>query len=311
MSGGVISMRKFGTMGRFANQLFQYSFLHIYAEKHHLEVQIPAWVGNHLFDLNDNPISTRLPEATERTEGDWPVPPYGTEFVNHDWRGYGQFHTSWYRPYVTQMRTWFYPARLVLSRLEPMLTRLKSLGTISVGIHLRRGDYGRSIFYVTPEQWYLDWLKTHWGLLDDPVLFIATEDAGLVEAFAKYHPVTVESLGISLSKSPMKDFHYLGPDQRSENCRALDFYPDFWILSQCDILLIPNSTFSFFPAMLNPRLCELWRSSLDCAGFVRIDPWDSHPLTYDKAEQYRHVPGVCLDETNYWRRLPNNTFKEK
>jgi hypothetical protein len=53
-----------------------------------------------------------------------------------------------------------------------------------------------------------------------------------------------------------------------------------------------------------------WRSSLPQQKFVQEDPWDMYPLTHNKAEDYRHVPGVCLDETPYWRRNPDGSFEE-
>ncbi len=303
-------MSLFGKYGRFANQLFQYSFLHIYAKQHGLDVQIPPWVGTHLFGLNDPPVSASLDAAIEKDEGAQGLPPVGAEFVNKDWRGYAQFHTSWYRPYVEMIQSYFQPVQSLKDRLTPALERLQSRGETRIGLHFRRGDYGRSIFYITPEEWYLRWLKENWSRFNKPVLFIATEDPSLATKFSDYNPVMVEDLGLELQTKPLADCCYFTPDLKSGDPRAMDFYPDFWMLSQCEVMLIPNSTFSFAAAMLNTNLKELWQSNLPIGDFHRIDPWDSVPLDFDKAEDYRHLPGVCLDETKYWKRLANGEYRE-
>jgi hypothetical protein len=88
----------------------------------------------------------------------------------------------------------------------------------------------------------------------------------------------------------------------------MDFFPDWYFLSLCDVLLAPNSTFSVTAAMMGCNY--FWRSSLPQQKFVQEDPWDMYPLTHNKAEDYRHVPGVCLDETPYWRRNPDGSFEE-
>jgi len=312
MSDRVITMRRLGTHGRFANQLFQYAFLHAYAEPRGLEVQIPSWAGKHLFGLHDSPVSVKLPQVVEKAGDDgYSIPPVGDELVNKDWAGYGQFHTSWYATAKQHFHVPFQPIHGVRNRIKPALDALRSRGKTIVGIHLRRGDYGRSLFYVTPVSWYLDWLAKHWGRLDNPVLFIATEDASLATEFAGYNPCLTEDLGINLQDVPLANCTYLPPDLQDHDPRAMDFYPDFWLLQHSNILLIPNSSFSFVAAMLNKNLQELWRSDLPTATFHKIDPWNSHPLLQDKAEDYKHIPGVCLDETKYWVRTGTNKFREK
>jgi hypothetical protein len=312
MSGGIIQMTRLGSHGRFANQLFQYTFLRVYAKMHNLDVQIPSWCGRHIYGLKDYPVSITLPIANERNGGshlEQGVPPVSDEYVNKDWAGYGQYHTSWYAPHCEFIRDLYQPTERLGRRLRPALGRFA--GRTSVGIHLRRGDYGRSIFYVTPVRWYLDWLEQNWDRLDDPILFIATEDRTLVEEFADYNPVIAEDMGVSLSDQPMEDTTYLDPDLESHDPVAMDFYPDFWLLQHVNIMLTPNSTFSFFAAMLNTELQEFWRSSLPQLGFESLDPWNAYPLTHDKAEDFRDVPGVCLDETKYWRRVGKNRYQEK
>src|SRR5208283_4295217 len=99
----------------------------------------------------------------------------------------------------------------------------------------------------------LNWLGQNWDLLASPMLFVAAEDPKVVDWFAGYDPLTCRSMGLSYN------------------------YIDEWtMLRACDVILMPNSTFSFTAAMANPMLMEAWRASLPDNGFKRIDPWDCH-----------------------------------
>lgn len=291
----IITMQALGCYGRFANQLFQYSFLRIYADKHGLEMQIPPWVGNYLFGLSDPPVTARLPtqrELRDNSRNSAVDPPEGKEYVDKNFLGYAQFHSSWYRPYMEQMRRWFQPTDVARSRPESAVAKLRADGGTPIGIHLRRGDYGMLYFYTTPVQWCVDWLRKNWSRFENPVLFLATEDASLVTEFAEYSPLLVEDLEVTLSVDPYPNFQYLEEDARHPTPRSMDFYPDFYVLTQCDVLLISNSTFSFFAAMLNQQLKECWRSHLPSQSFVQITPWDADVLTHDSVETHPGIKGT-------------------
>jgi hypothetical protein len=159
------------------------------------------------------------------------------------------------------------------------------------------------------------WLEENWARFKNPVLFIATETPSLVDEFADYSPVTANTLGVDLKKEPLRHYSYLDRDKRVREPWQMDFFPDWYLLSQCNVLVTPNSTFSFTAGMVSDNLQEFWRSSLppvsSPSGFEKLDIWNTVPLTHDRAEDYRHLEGVCLDETPYWKRLPNGTtFKE-
>ncbi len=291
-----ITMSRLGNHGRFANQIFQYMFLKVYAAKHHLEMETSPWIGENLFKIDPAPITSRLAEYYEplKKTGQPEGPPWD-EAVNRDFHGYAQYHTAWYRPYKRMIYDLLRVRSEVLDRLEPATHELHNAGRTTVGIHLRRGDYGRKIHYITPVQWYLDWLEKTWPTLNDPVLFIASEDRALVKEFADYHPVTSEALGIDLQNDPQPLYTYLREDRDNPLPHLMDFFPDFFFLAQCEILAIPNSTFSFIPAMLAPDLKQCWRSRLDTQAFEQIDPWDTTPLRYEMAEDYKHIEGVYLE----------------
>lgn len=301
MTDRYITMSLLGRYGRLGNQLFQYAFLRIAARKCGAILQTAPWVGEYLFGLPPSPVTVNLPALQEAySSGSCPVPLSEEAVCGHDFRGYGQFHTSFYAPHRDFICGLFKPVEEVCTRIRGPLEKFFAAGTTRIGIHLRRGDYGRLEFYITPVQWYLDWLAAHWHKFDNPVLFVATESRELIEQFAAYEPVTAESLGVDLQCRPRPHYHYLGEELRRSEPWQLDFFPDWYLLTQCEILLVPNSSFSFTAAMLAPNLRELWRSHLPTQAFEAIEPWNAMPLEQDRAEDYKHVPGVCLDSNPYW-----------
>lgn len=298
----VITMRQFGGMGRFANQMFQYAFLKTYALRYGCALQLPPWVGQHLFGCDEPPVTEDLPEFREHAPLDWalhPMPPAGAELAGHDFRGYAQYHTSVYVPFSRYWWNWFDPVPLIAARMMPAVHSLKARKRPVVGIHLRRGDYGQMYFYITPVEWYLRFLR-EWPI-ENPLLFVASETPALAEEFraAGYDVETTETLGVAL-ESELPHYQYLGADRTRREPWQMDFYPDFFFLSQCDHLLVPNSTFSFAAAMMNPNLKSCWRSCLLTQRFHRIDPWDDWPMERHAVDDYP-VPGTYLDSNPpYW-----------
>lgn len=297
----MITMNQFGQWGRAGNQFFQYAFLTGYAQRHNTSLQIPRWVGTHLFGCSIPEVTTRLPRWLEPGSGlEHPTPPKGSELVGHDFHGYAQYHTSYYAEDKERIRNLFQPVGSVVVRMGPAMSHLHGLGETKIGIHLRRGDYGRNIFPIIPTSWYVAWLHRNWGRFENPVLFVATETTELVNDFSEFNPQTVETLGISLRDMPMADCTYLKRDLLYHDSRAMDWYPDFHLLSHCDVVLGPSSSFSFFAAMLNPSLQEYWRASLKTAWWQRTNPWDAYPMLREHVRDYPHLPGITAPDNPYF-----------
>ncbi len=303
-------MTKFGRMGRWGNQIFQYSFLQTYALQHGLTVQVPPWVGEELYGFRDErPDGRRLPVTVEKGEheiADTIIPHLRHPLRNADVEGWFQYHTSYYAPHREQiMQLFAEPVSEVRERLRPARTLLETLGDTTVGIHFRRGDYGRNMFYITPVDWYVAWLREHYARLDKPVIFVATESLETLEELRTKFPAryeTCESLGVNLRDQPLPHYNYLPRDKRTHDPRAMEFFPDFYLLQQaCDILLMPNSTFSFGAAMTSPRLRELWRSDPAIQRFDRINPWHAFPAQFVKQKDYEHIEGLYLKSSPYWK----------
>lgn len=298
----IITMRHLGSMGRAGNQIFQFAWIKLYAQKYDASVELPSWVGNELFGANDLPITHWLAEQHEVWRGnhlDEQIPPIGDEYLNHDAVGYFQYHTSYYSPYKDQFRSFFQPIDSIRKPLEEAFCELRSLGKTVIGLHIRRSDYGRLIFHMTPIEWYKRWLAENWQRFENPVLFVATEDRSLVAELEKWGPVTTDDCGVKLAES-RQHYNYLPYDLIKRDAWQLDWYPDFYFLSQCHVLVISNSTFGFSAAMMNPYLRECWRSSLPHAGFEKIDPWDSRPMRLERCEDFPDLEGISCKTNPYW-----------
>jgi hypothetical protein len=290
----VLSMSAIGKFGRFGNQLFQYAFLRICAEKSGARIESPTWVGQTLFGHQDANISKRLPPAIECRGAEASlfdvIPeliPYiekladaessrvGSDALNAgladvDLWGFFQFHTRYLKAHQQYFRSLFQPVDDLKLALDDGLAMLRAKGKTIVGIHIRRGDYltqQRAGFtLVLPTKWYCEWLEGIWPELEDPVLLLCSDDLdSIVADFARFSPVTTSGLKIQLPAG----------------MEELDFYTDFYMLTQCDVVCSSNSNFSFVACMLNQQAKTFVRPHWDFSSrFMVFDPWDSDPVLY-------------------------------
>ena len=292
----VLTMANLGKFGRFGNQVFEYAFLKICAEKSGAQVETSPWIGQTLFGHNDAPISKKLPFAMERSyifEMVWELLPElipyleklsGTNIsfigvedletgrANVNLWGIFQYHTKYFKSHQQYFRSLFEPVSDLKSSLDKGLNILRSKGKTIVGIHVRRGDYLEMPMYayslVFPSKWYCEWLESIWDELEDPVLFLCSNDLGsIIDDFKKFSPVTGKDLEIKLPER-LKDLN-------------IDFYIDFFMLSNCDVVAISNSTFSFASCMLNRQAKMFVRPHWNFSSkFIAFDPWDSYPTLW-------------------------------
>lgn len=272
VSTGVISISSLGNYGRFGNQIFQYAALSIYAKQYGLTAQVPVdWIGREIFNVEAGPITTKLPT---RNFGKDKTSIFGehakAELENKDIAGYFQYPTTWYNQHHEFFCDLFKPQSSVEKTAEEILADIKGDAKTLIGIHIRKGDYGKGKFQIAPVQWYLDWLKNNWDELERPKLFIASDEisANLLESFEKYRPVHCNMPGN----------------------KHLFFY-DHYILAHCNYLLISNSSFSFTAAMLNQQaksdpgyLRPFWRPDFSSRKLVIFDPWNSKPFLDHKID---------------------------
>jgi Glycosyl transferase family 11 len=302
----VVSMSGFGELGRFGNQVLQYAFLRIYAARHSIsQVQVPAWVGSGLFGLQDRPVQRALPAVIEY-RGAKANSTFTTEFmdyiaasnqghdvpsvgpstldaavdsktcpVNVDLWGWFQWHTSSYAPFKRLIQDTFSPVPVLDRHLTEIFNReLRFRGGMRrtvVGLHLRLGDYknisASSFGYCAPTSWYLEWLAKIWPTLENPILFVASDDIDAVlRDFVAYSPMTADMIGLDMPQSM--------------SALKAGFYPDWWGLTQCDRLAISNSTFSFTACMMNEQPQAQFFRAHYADRIVAFDPWNSDPIVH-------------------------------
>lgn len=303
----VVTMTGFGELGRFGNQVIQYMFLKSYSMRHNIEeIQVPQWVGGPLFGLSDRPVHRALPPVVEfpDTLANSTFTRDLIEFVknsnkdrhvaelhpsilstthtsecvgqqNVDIWGWFQWHTSHFAPFKRHIQDTFEPIPAVKQHLDSIfksqLRYKDGKRRTVIGLHMRLGDYqniaASSFGYCAPTSWYLEWLDSIWHTLDNPVLFVASDDVDAVlRDFAKYDPITSDSMGMTMP-SEMKEM-------------KAGFFPDWYSLTQCDILAISNSTFSFTACLMNRQKdAKFFRAHYN-GGIVPIDPWNSDPVVH-------------------------------
>lgn len=301
---GVVTMTGFGELGRFGNQVLQYAFLRCYAAKHgNLEIQVPSWVGASLFGLTNPEVNRPFPAVVESRDtkanstftsdfidyikasnagmdvpelpecildADQPRPA-----ANVDIWGWFQWHTRAYAPYKTLIQKTFTPVPAVADPLRAAFDKsLRFRGGVKrtvVGLHLRLGDYktiaASSFGYCAPTSWYLEWLAKVWPTLENPVLCVASDDLeAVLRDFAEYSPITSEAAGLELPES------FRG--------KGAGFFPDWYMLTQCDVLAISNSTFSFTACMANTVPGARFYRAHYAHRMEEIVPWDADPIVH-------------------------------
>ncbi|MGB7894786.1 MAG: FkbM family methyltransferase [Microcoleus sp.] len=270
----LITMAAF-EIARFGNQIFDYAFLKMYTKEHGMRLELPAWPGQYLFGHNEPPISHPLPQVVEQQypykNSESAILNAPQPITNADFFGFFQFHTKYHAQQKEYFCSLFKPVSEVEAKMQEAVNSLRKRGKTVVALHLRRGDYSWAsdivpYLSIAPNEWYREWLDGFWETLDEPVLFIASDEIeNVVGDFADYNPITAKDLGVEMPEAP--------------------FYPDFYILSQCDVLATSNSTFSFAAAMLNERCKFFFRPNLQKNKLIPFDPWNSEPLLRDNPHQ--------------------------
>ncbi len=251
-----VGMTTLGSNGRFGNQLFQYAYLRLYADACGCAVEMPDWIGRDLFGCDDPLPSIALPVFRE-TEFDTPVALQATvdHAINVDLYGYFDFPTQHWQPFRHRFRDLFHLRPPVQQWLNAIYAGLGTEGKTVVAIHIRHGDFGGSHFWIAPTQWYKTWLRALWPQLEQPLLFVATDDPAVLTEFAEYHPLSSQQLTFI-----PEDIRYL---------------IDFFVLTKADFVATSNSTFSFVSAMINEKSRSTVRPDPMARGLVAFDPWDA------------------------------------
>eukprot|EP00182_Erythrolobus_australicus_P004400 CAMPEP_0185838720 /NCGR_PEP_ID=MMETSP1353-20130828/13490_1 /TAXON_ID=1077150 /ORGANISM="Erythrolobus australicus, Strain CCMP3124" /LENGTH=592 /DNA_ID=CAMNT_0028537809 /DNA_START=292 /DNA_END=2070 /DNA_ORIENTATION=- len=321
----VVTMTGFGELGRWGNQILQYMFLKCVADKAGASIEVPHWVGSQLFGLQNRPVQRRFPAVIEdRTKKanstftddfmeyirssnggadvaevftDVLEPDSETSLQNVDVWGWFQWHTKHYLPHKEMLQDTFSAVPELEAHLGSIFEQKLRTGPNGekrtvVGLHLRLGDYkniaASSFGYCAPTSWYLEWLEKIWPTLENPVLFVASDEIDTVlRDFAAYDPLTSDMIESFMPAS------YKG--------LGAGMFPDWYNLTQCDVLAISNSSFSFSACMLNRRPNARFFRAHYLDRVVEIEPWNADPIVH------REVSSNAIAEMGNTIRVLYNT----
>lgn len=248
----------------FANQLWRYACVKLYAMRHALTPALPVWEGNHRFGLLDQSsegfafprIAYPGFAADDRELWDLEEPPIDIELA-----GYFQEIPECWRKHRELLRHMFQPAPVEVQAAEAWRDAVTDGGRRTlVVISIRRGDYHRfqfesfPWFRIVPEEWYLNWLRSVWPTLNDPVLFVASDETDkMLPVFREFHPIQANSETID----PQLPHHI----------------SDFEVMRRADYLAICNSSFPRFAAILAPSRQKCFIPSFETQSFRPYEPW--------------------------------------
>lgn len=197
-------------------------------------------------------------------------------FQNVNFWGFFQDHTRYYAPYKTYFRSLFQPIPELKKTLNIAWNNLALENRTVVALHLRRNDFGFGYFFIAPSKWYQDWLEGLWETLDNPILYIASDNLDqVVHDFYQYNPITCHDLGISILQ-----------DQ---------FYVDFWMLTQANIVATSDSSFSIAACLLNEKAKFFFRPHLTTEKLIPFDPWHSETV-FTEATVEEHIAKKYQDD---------------
>lgn len=280
-----LQMASLGSWGRFGNQLLQYGFAKLYAQRNRLELEVPDWVGRDLFG-HDDPLPRIMLPALDESEADFGALLRGDAAGSLEGRnisGYFCWNTGDWGSVAAEFRELFRLVPALAEGLASEFSRLTAASGSCVAIHLRRGDFGQGRFWVAPVEWYLDWLQALWPQLERPCLYLATDAPELAERFAAYQPILSCDI--------------------QDQWPGIEFLVDHFWLSRAEHLAISNSSFSFTAAMLNERLQTAVRPDPIARQLVAFDPWHA-PVLLDAP---RAPDALGLVERDFLGRVQSST----
>ena len=244
---GWVSMTSLGANGRFANQLFQYAYVKLYALRHGLTAAFPAWEFSELFNTDDPPchelglteMGFGMFDDTDRALWDMHNPPINVDFLGYFqelpecWRRQRPLLRRMFRlrhEYEEAINGWrdrITSGRPKDARGHPRSARRLSFATVPAAVSAcaRKlvSRLAASNLAEPESSQYCLWRPMNRG---------------------RYFPRSKEFRPVTAA------FSFRGPD-------LVDFIRDFEILRRADLLAICNSSFSRMAAMLAAEFSKM------------------------------------------------------
>lgn len=155
-------------MGRFGNQMFQYAFARAFAEKHGYDLETQPWVGQELFQINDNPVSG---DYDRKNEYDIEPGTGNISYLSYSQQQKCVLYTK------NQLKNWF----SVRPEVERFVASMPQIQTDMVA-HRRVGDYMACGYPVISESSYRNAIREY-NFDDDDAEFVTEESPYIVPGF--------------------------------------------------------------------------------------------------------------------------------
>ncbi|HEY4406513.1 MAG TPA: glycosyltransferase 61 family protein [Xanthobacteraceae bacterium] len=264
-SRGHITISTLGEGGRFANQLFRYAYVKLYALRHGLTAAFPAWEGEQLFGLDEESCAgLTFPRLIFNgfTDDDRQLWERSDPPIDVDLAGFFQEIPACWRSHRPLLRRLFQLPPGHLQAIDAWRRDVTDGGRRTlVAIHVRRGDYrelqvenNTPWFRLVPTEWYRAWLRAIWPTLRDPLLYVATDEPEVIRPLFREFEMVSATFGSTAQALP-------------------DHVRDFEILRRADYLAVCNSSFSRMAAILAPENQNCFLASFETRDFVPYEPW--------------------------------------
>lgn len=228
----MIADRRLGNRGRFGNQLFQYAFLRVTAQRLQVPFYCPPWVGDEIFQLDDGRERVPEPGLLPRNYAE---PKDGIGFhacalsIEDGTEISGLFQSARYYPDNDLVRHWYTFREEVVAPVKARYSHIDFDNSVSV--HLRFTDLRTNPahyirYYVPTRAYYYRAVKQ---LGRDNVL-IFSDDPPMARRY-------------------LSNFkHFRGNATLVE---GNEYYEDLYLMSLCRDNVCSVSTFSWWGAFLN------------------------------------------------------------
>lgn len=235
----MIIFSKLNELGRLGNQLFQYSFTRLVAEKNNFTYGVPEWPGRILFENLDKDSYPELisysifTEDSSITENAYPY--YSLESFNDNTNLVGYFlNHQYYTDNKNFIHSIFKLESSVQEDLNLIISKI-SQNIPLVSIHIRVSDflgYGDTLFPILSDQYYCDAIEEIYKTLNTrSIVFLICSDESENTLLKNY--------------SFLSKINYIYQHEH--------VILDLFSMASCDAHILANSTFSWWAGFLDTK----------------------------------------------------------
>ena len=278
----MISFSKLGDYGRLGNQLFQYAFIRVAAQRLGTQFFCPRWDGDDIFNLQDEGERASVPSGITNYFNPSPqngFTPEGLSIGDHT-EVQGFFQSEKYYPDKQLVRKWYTFRNEIVAEVEKLYSDVLKRDCVSFSLRIHT-DYTdcREWFPLYPLSYYEKALRV-------------VKPKGSILVFAD-RPDLARNFFRPMQERELIFIDNLNPPQQ------------LYFMTRCRANVITNSTFAWWGAWLNAHPKRIvvaptaWcRPGISTLEGILCDDWIKIPGTHP-----------ILDHAHAWRiRHPVRTF---